>query len=308
MRTAAGSAQPLLSVDEIQQLLAAAARWSGLGPIDRTGQRGRVGEHSARTLGSGMDYAETRRYQPGDQPRHINWRASARQQHTQVRVFHQDINPQACILLDRRATMCFGTRGRLKLAQALRAALFIAAHETGQGHELAILDMAHRPHWLPARPGRAALQQLLQGTNQVCRVDSDTTDVGDFATALPILQRHLPAGSRLYLLSDFDGLTEGQRRDLLHLGRDRRMHAIGLFDAAERQLPALGPLALSWGRQQRLIDSDDPAQRALLAQRFAQRWQQLRDWFESAGGSFHPLASHDDDLAQALAGQADGRV
>ncbi len=312
MNTVPAPGAPLLSADQIHQLVAAAGRWPGFPQPTPPGRRGRVGEHSARAPGSGLDYAETRRYQPGDPPRHINWRASARQQHTQVRVFHQDISPQTGILLDRRAGMCFGTRARLKLTQALRLAVFLAAHETARGHEVAVLDMGAQLHWLPPRAGSSAVRQLLGRANQTCMPGggpaggqgADST----FDQALPLLQHRLPHGSHIYLLSDFGGLDDGQRSALQRLARACRVQAVQLFDPAEQALPALGPLSLAWDGAQHDIDSDDPAVRAAIAQRFAQRQQALAGLCAAAGVGFAALASTADDLPRALTEMAGGRA
>lgn len=123
-------------------------------------QQGRVGERSARRLSSGLDLAETRPYQAGDDPRRVHWRATARTGQLQVCGFHQDKQPTVCCVVDRGPRMRFGTRGRLKVTQAARLALLIAAQEQRQGSELAppVLDPAR--HWLPPILGAAALHRL----------------------------------------------------------------------------------------------------------------------------------------------------
>lgn len=302
MSQQAGAAHPtLLDSDEIRRLIAAAAHWRGWQQEKHSGQRGRVGEHSARALGSGLDYAETRLYQPGDEPRHINWRASARSGHTQVRLFHRDINPQTCLLLDRRAGMCFGTRTRLKLTQALRLALLLTAHEAGQGHEVACLDLAGQAHWLPARAGTAAAQQLLARCNRSCPPGRETRPQTGLGDALDLLLGRLPRGSRVYLLSDFADLTTADLTRLRRLGASHAVWAVAVHDPAERQLPALGPVSLVWGDAHSRVEADG-AQRLRQAAAFAARRDELARWFAQGGARFSDLATDCDDLIAALDG------
>ena len=81
---------------------------------------------ASRALGSGTDYAESRVYQYGDDPRSINWRLSARSTDTFVKTFHTESRPCVSILLDQRKSMIFGTKKRLKISQALRVASLLA--------------------------------------------------------------------------------------------------------------------------------------------------------------------------------------
>ena len=67
-----------------------------------------------RTLfhGVGIDLADLRDYQPGDDVRHIDWNVTARMDSPYVRTFLEDREMTAWLLLDRSPSMGFGPLGR----------------------------------------------------------------------------------------------------------------------------------------------------------------------------------------------------
>jgi uncharacterized protein (DUF58 family) len=73
-----------------------------------------------------MDYDESRPYFPGDELRFMNWRVTARTGEPHMKVFREERKPSVFIVVDRRQNMCFGTRRRLKVSQAVRAAAVTA--------------------------------------------------------------------------------------------------------------------------------------------------------------------------------------
>lgn len=296
--------RPLLDPAEVAELLRQGGRvpaWpeSRVRPL-----QGRVGERSARRLGSGLDYAETRPYQTGDDPRHVQWRASARTGSLQVRRFHQDISPSVCLVVDRSAGMRFGTRRRLKVAQAARLALLLGAQEVRQGGELCALVREPERRWLPGALGATALRRLAAGVTAPAPPLPPPRD-DDWSPVFDELAARLTAGSRVYLISDFRGLRYADRPLLAGVGRRFEVRALVVYDAAERALPAVGPLLLRWGGPGVPADGRDPSQRARHAEAWRRHCSRLLESFGAAGipARFIPAAA--DDLAEALARDAD---
>ena len=109
---------PLLDSKTIADL-----RQRSLGVIDHKTKNTSVlhrehGEYVSPRRGYGLDYEESRVYQPGDDLRFMNWRLTARSGEPHIKVFREERRPSAFILLDRRNGMRFGTRLRLKVTQA----------------------------------------------------------------------------------------------------------------------------------------------------------------------------------------------
>jgi uncharacterized protein (DUF58 family) len=70
------------------------------------------GEYRTRLYGAGLDFADLREYQPGDDVRHIDWNVTARTTTPFVRQFVAERELTAWLLLDRSPSMTFGAIDR----------------------------------------------------------------------------------------------------------------------------------------------------------------------------------------------------
>ena len=74
------------------------------------------GNHASRLRGRGLNFDELRRYQPGDDLRHLDWRASLRTGKPVVRTFTEERDRPALIVVDQRMSMFFGSSRSFKSA------------------------------------------------------------------------------------------------------------------------------------------------------------------------------------------------
>jgi uncharacterized protein (DUF58 family) len=84
---------------------------------------GRPGRRRSPQPGSSMEFADYRRYAPGDDFRRIDWRAYARLERLFLRVFEAEENITICILIDSSDSMHYGTPAKMQLATLIAAAL-----------------------------------------------------------------------------------------------------------------------------------------------------------------------------------------
>ncbi len=84
---------------------------------------GRPGRRRSPLSGSSMEFADFRRYAPGDDFRRIDWRAYARLERLFLRVFEAEENIPVTILLDCSTSMDSGQPAKSELARTLAAAL-----------------------------------------------------------------------------------------------------------------------------------------------------------------------------------------
>ncbi len=66
---------------------------------------GSAGSVLGQGTGSSIDFQDQRAYMPGDDPRHINWQATARTGHTTMKLFRQEVTPRVDLLLDLSSSM-----------------------------------------------------------------------------------------------------------------------------------------------------------------------------------------------------------
>src|SRR5437660_2973978 len=90
---------------------------------------GRPGRRRSPLAGSSMEFADYRRYAPGDDFRRIDWRAYARLERLFLRVFEAEENLTITILLDCSDSMHHGTPPKATLATNLAAALAYVANK-----------------------------------------------------------------------------------------------------------------------------------------------------------------------------------
>jgi len=292
---------PLLDADEINELLKAGGSLRLNSATQRTLYAGRSGEIAGRREGSGLDFAETRRFTEGDDARQINWRTSARSGELQVQRYHQDIAPSVCIVIDLRAGMRFGTRRRIKAAQAARLAVVLAAAHAKAGAEVAALLLDSRPHWIPAAAGMAGAIRLAGALGRVSLKPEAPINESSLVHNLEQVMDRISAGSRLHLISDFADLQEDNIRNLRRFNQRYEVSGWRIQDQAEQKLSAAAGLSLCWSGSVEPVDTRITGV-AWINERLAQYALQIEQRLSQAGISHTLLSPELDDLAEVLRG------
>ncbi len=122
---------------------------------------GPVGEQRSRTLGRGVEFADHRAYQVGDDWRYVDWNIYSRLDRLFVKLFQEDEEADVHLLVDASASMRFGQPPKLEYAKRLAAALGYVALAGGDRVGCAVVH-AGRVRTLPPRRGRAYARHLFQ--------------------------------------------------------------------------------------------------------------------------------------------------
>jgi uncharacterized protein (DUF58 family) len=130
----------------------------GAGPAAPTA--GTAAIRRARVRGAGLEFQEYRHYEPGDDPRSIDWTVEARLRQLVVRVARADGYVRLHVLLDASASMGVGHPDKWSCARSLAAALCYIAQERRDTAGLAVFDNGVRAYIAPAA-GRAQLFRAL---------------------------------------------------------------------------------------------------------------------------------------------------
>jgi uncharacterized protein (DUF58 family) len=102
---------------------AALSRMAAVPLLARRPMQGAVsGRHPSPHRGSSVEFAEYRKYVPGDDLRRLDWRAYGRSDRFYVKEFEADTNLRLCLVLDTSGSMGFGAAGAAKLDYARRIA------------------------------------------------------------------------------------------------------------------------------------------------------------------------------------------
>jgi uncharacterized protein (DUF58 family) len=76
-----------------------------------------TGAYVSHFRGRGMEFDESRPYQPGDDPRNIDWRVTARSSTAYTKLFREERERPVLVVVDLRNTMHFATQGALQIRQ-----------------------------------------------------------------------------------------------------------------------------------------------------------------------------------------------
>ena len=139
-----------------------------------------TGSHVAASRGDGIEFADLRPFLPGDRPRSINWRATARRGTLMVNQRHPERATDVVLFLDSFLDVR-GAAGST-LDQAVGAAASLAAAYLRQRDRVGLVSFGGFVQWLQPGSGHAALYRLLDTLME--------TQV--FATAAWKGIRHLP--------------------------------------------------------------------------------------------------------------------
>ena len=116
-----------------------------------------------RRLGVGTEFAELREYDVGDDPRFIDWKATARRSQPLVRVLEPEREQTLIILLDRGRLMTAQVQGLSRFDWALNATLSLALAGISRGDRVGIGVFDRKMHaWLPPRRGQPYLRQMVE--------------------------------------------------------------------------------------------------------------------------------------------------
>lgn len=148
--------------------------------------RGPAGERVGRGTGSSLEFHDRRSYEPGDDVRHLDWRAYARTDTLLVRQWREEVLARCEILVDGSRSMAIDER-KAQLALDLAALLSRAAVESGAEPAIVCLEDAPRP-LSTAEFGRDGLRfesrgdvaEALRGASGLCRRGAMTIVISDF--------------------------------------------------------------------------------------------------------------------------------
>lgn len=223
----------------------------------RHAQARHVGLHRSVFKGRGMDFAESRPYQPGDDIRTIDWRVTARSGKVHTKVFQEEREKPVLIWLDLRAPMFFATRGRFKSVVAAEVAGLLIWKTMSEGDRAGgVLQQADgHLEFKPAR-SRASVLGLMRALADATARDvsrlppsNGTTNGALLQESWRRLRRVAEAGSQVFVVSDFRHASAQALQQLAMINRQAQVTLVSVRDPLEEQLPPQGVLRVTDGKK-----------------------------------------------------------
>lgn len=254
------------------------------------------GDYRTLFYGFGVDFADLREYQPGDDIRYIDWNVTARMDAPYVRQYHEDREITAWFLLDLSPSVDFGTTQTLreKRTMLIDFVTVIARLLTRHGNRVGAMMFGNGiQHTVPARGGRV---QVLRLVNDMLKQPRMTR--APFTNLKPFFDGALHAIKRrslLFVISDF--ISEpGWEHSLSLLSQRHEVLAIRLFDPREEELPDVGMVMMEDAETgaQLFVDTHDQSFRKRFFAAAQKREQNLNQAFKRAGVDVMSLSTEDD--------------
>jgi uncharacterized protein (DUF58 family) len=258
---------------EMAHLIALRAEAEGL-----TLNRGKVlaghnGGYTSAFLGRGMEFSETRRYQPGDDVRTIDWRVTARTGKPHTKLFQEERERPIILALDYRRPMFFATRGVFKAVQASRLAALLAWRALKEGDRVGGFIFSEELHreFRPQLGSRAVLglfRHMVEDPAWVRAPHKPFIAQSRLSQTVMRLRRVARPGSLVLILSDFNQWDSRVEKELTLLSRHNEVALINLFDPLEADLPPAGAYRITDGKEDLTMETRGSSTRQSYQERF----------------------------------------
>ena len=254
------------------------------------------GQHASRLRGRGLNFEELRSYLPGDDIRSIDWKATARKREPHVRVYTEERDRPALVIVDQRQSMFFGTSHCMKSVTAAEVAAVTAFRVLAKGDRIGgiVFDDKRVDEFKPQRSRRAlyALLKNIEKKNQALSADNPPV-----TEPMP-LNQPLQAASRIarhdhliVVVSDFDGIDDETHRHVTDLARGNDVCLMLIHDPWAADMPRGLDIVASDGELQVSLDTTTEKGWARLNKASRNRLQNIVDWQSISGVTVFPITT-----------------
>jgi len=254
------------------------------------------GEYHSAFKGQGIEFAEVRPYQVGDDIRNIDWHVSARMDETYVKVYEEEREQTLMLCVDVSGSENFGSQGKLKREIAAEICAVMAFSAIRNNDQVGLLLFSDEVETF-VRPGTGR-RHVLRCIRELFTAEPASTGT-DLTGALERVLRILRRRSILVLVSDF--FDDGYEPMLRAAARRHDTVGVELQDPREEELPPVGLVDLTDAEtgETVTVDTRDPAARQAFAERTRARRDRTAALLRRAGVGHVPVRT-DADYVEPL--------
>lgn len=238
------------------QLMALQFQARGLSFVARQPQGSILaGNHASRLRGRGLNFDELRRYQPGDDLRHLDWRASLRTGKPVVRTFTEERDRPALIVVDQRMSMFFGSVRSFKSAVAAELGAIAAWMVFNAGDRVGglVFNDERIDSVAPLRSRKRVETLCSRIVEQNVALSASNPDHEADGQLDKVLQQCLALAGHDHLIciiSDFAGAGPRTLQLLRQLSAHNDVIALQVYDPLALNVPDSGHLMVTQGQLQ----------------------------------------------------------
>lgn len=256
-----------------------------------------AGQYHSAFKGRGMEFAEVREYQFGDDVRDIDWNVTARLHRPYVKVFEEERELTVMLLVDVSGSLDFGTASQTKLDMATEIAATLAFSAIQNNDKIGVIFFSDRiEKYIPPKKGRKHILYIIREMLDFHPVSHKT----DIAAATAYLTRVMKRRCTSFIISDFYDDKDFEK-EMEIANRKHDMVAIQVYDQRAKTLPDIGLLKVrdaETGHEMYIDTSSKKLRRAHTAY-WLKREEQLKTTFAKSKVDWVSVATNE-DFAKSL--------
>jgi len=197
------------------------------------------GNYLANIKGRGMEFAEVRHYQAGDDVRAIDWAVTARTGKAHTKLFQEEKERPVFILVDVSDSMVFGSQWVFKSVQACHLAALLSWQAKQRNDRLGgiVFNQQESAELKPTSRSKG-LMAFLHKSQQLCqKIAFKTATTQPLETQLKRLSHLVQTGSQVHLISDFSQLNDACYKLINLMRRHNQVTVWQVSDPIESHLP-----------------------------------------------------------------------
>lgn len=259
-----------------------------------------AGLHTSSFRGRGVDFSEVRAYQHGDDIRSIDWRVTARTGKPHTKLYSEERERPALVLLDQSRSMYFGSREAFKSVRAAQCAALLSWAALARGDRVGgiVFSESNRSEIRPRRSHHNVLQlieNIISFNHALSRHVNNTStrkNQNALTESLNHARRITKPGSELFIISDFISFDESARQHLYQLSRHNDLVCIRVYDELEMHPPGPGLYTVTDGNHRMTFNLFDKKTRDNYEKLIRQRTEQLNEHLEQMKIPLVPMATN----------------
>ncbi len=252
------------------------------------------GNYASSFKGRGMDFDETRIYQPGDDIRSMDWRVTARTGQPHTKIFKEERERPVFFVTDLSASMHFATRGAFKSVIAAQATALLAWAASDHGDRVGGVVFSDKQHIeLPPKARQHGVLRLLKTLEKLDSTPNDGSSVTQGLTqALNRLRKITHPGSLIFISSDFYHLNEEAERHFSYLSRHNDIVGVLIRDPLEVTPPPPDRYSISNGQNVSVFNTSSKKIQEKYHSFFQEKYERINSIFRKHSARLIELSTH----------------
>jgi uncharacterized protein (DUF58 family) len=205
------------------------------------------GKHASKLRGRGLDFEEVRNYVAGDDIRNIDWKVTARTQKTHSRVYSEEKEKPALIVVDQSKSMFFGSQKKTKSAVAAQLAALAAFRVQKEGDRVGgiVIGNSGIDIVYPKRDRKNILRYL----EKIVTRNQELKEAGSFkfeetlTETLNKIKNIVTHDFLIIIISDFHRYNPGLIKFMSRLSQHNDLILAKVYDPMEQDIPDIKVVA-----------------------------------------------------------------